>query len=130
MSPQTAPAAPVRTAKFVASGIDQRPQRRARANWASRLIDSAGIVNTGRVCDVSEAGFGVMSPVNMPVGALMDVALAVPRLQDDARSVPVRCKVRVISCAFAGEQSRLGVQFLALPMESRLAIRRYVLSHS
>ena len=53
-----------------------------------------------------------------------------PRLQDDARSIPVRCKVRVIACAFAGEQSRLGVQFLALPMESRLAIRRYVLSHS
>ena len=113
-----------------AAGIEQRSQRRARANWASRLINAAGTVNTGRVCDVSEGGFGLMSDVHMPVGSLLEVALAVPRLNDDARSVPVRCKVRVVSCAFAGEQSRLGVQFTALPMESRLAIRRYVLSHS
>jgi hypothetical protein len=128
--PRAATPVAARTAEIRIGGTDQRSPRRARANWASRLIDSAGLVNTGRVCDVSEAGFGMMSPVNMPVGSLMDVALAVPRLHDDARSVPVRCKVRVISCAFAGEQSRLGVQFLALPMESRLAIRRYVLSHS
>ncbi len=138
MSLQTATAAlsrasaPVstRTAAFLANGADERRQRRARANWASRLIDSAGSINTGRVCDVSEDGFGVMSAVHMPVGSTLDVALAVPRLHDDARSVPVRCKVRVVSCAFAGEQSRLGVQFLALPMDSRLAIRRYVVSHS
>jgi len=118
------------SAEFLADGTDRRRQRRARANWPSRLIDSAGIVNTGRVCDVSEGGFGLMSRVNMPVGSLMEVALAVPRLDDAARSVPLCCTVRVISCGFAGEQSRLGVQFLALPMESRLAIRRYVLSHS
>ncbi len=66
----------------------------------------------------------------MPVGALLDVALAVPRIDASDRSVPVRCRVRVISCSFAGEQSRLGVQFLALPKESRIAIRNYVISHS
>ena len=112
------------------SSVGERRGRRARASWAARLINEVGNVNIGRVCDVSEGGFGVMSPVNMPVGALLDVALAVPRIDASDRSVPVRCRVRVISCSFAGEQSRLGVQFLALPKESRIAIRNYVISHS
>jgi hypothetical protein len=117
------------TSQFGA-GIDRRQQRRARANWACRLVDAASVVNSGQVCDVSEEGFGVMSAVNMPVGSLLDVCLAVPRVQDGARSVPVRCKVRVVACSFVGERSRLGVQFLALPKEARIAIRSYVLSHS
>ena len=117
------------TSQFGA-GVDRRLQRRARANWACRLIDAASVVNCGQVCDVSEDGFGVMSPVNMPVGSLLEVCLAVPRTHDGARSVPVRCQVRVVACSFAGERSRLGVQFLALPKEARIAIRSYVLSHS
>jgi hypothetical protein len=36
--------------------------------------------------------------------------------------------VRVVSCAFAGVESRLSVQFLALPKESRIAIRSYVIA--
>ncbi len=112
------------------SSVDERRSRRARANWAARLINEVGNVNVGRVCDVSEAGFGVMSAVNMPVGSLLDVALAVPNSSASDRSVPVRCRVRVVSCSFAGVQSRLGVQFLALPKESRIAIRSYILSHS
>ena len=110
--------------------VDERRTRRARASWAARLINEVGNVNIGRVCDVSEGGFGVMSAVNMPVGSVLDVALAVPKTSACDRSVPVRCRVRVISCSFAGIQSRLGVQFLDLPKESRIAIRSYILSHS
>lgn len=110
--------------------VDERRSRRARANWGARLINEVGNVNTGRVCDVSEGGFGVMSAVNLPVGSLLDVALAVPKSDACDRSVPVRCRVRVISCSFAGIQSRLGVQFLDLPKASRIAIRSYILSHS
>ena len=113
-----------------AAGVEQRHQRRARANWPARAIDAAGIVNVGRVCDVSEGGFGMMSNVHMPVGATMDVVLAVPKSAACDRSVPVRCKVRVVSCAFTGVQSRLSAQFLDLPKEARLAIRSYVISHA
>ena len=115
---------------FGAIDIDRRTQRRARANWAARLINAAGNVNVGRVCDVSEGGFGLMSAVNMPVGALLEIAVAVPKGGDGERSFPVRCKVRIVSCSFAGIESRLSVQFLTLPKESRIAIRNYVLSHS
>ena len=111
-------------------GVEERRNMRARSNWPARLIDSAGVVNVGRVCDVSEGGFGVMSAVHLPVGALLDIALAVPKTSDSARSVPVRCRVRVNSCSFAGVQSRLGVTFLALPKESRIAIRNYILGHA
>ena len=112
------------------SDLEQRRQRRARANWASRLVNTAGNVVHGRVCDVSEGGFGMMSNVHMPVGATMDVVLAVPKSAACDRSVPVRCKVRVVSCAFTGVQSRLSAQFLDLPKEARLAIRSYVISHA
>ncbi len=112
------------------AGGEKRRTMRARANWAARLIDAAGVVNVGRVCDVSEGGFGVMSAVHLPVGALLDIALAVPKASDSARSVPVRCRVRVNSCSFAGIESRLGLTFLALPKESRIAIRNYILGHA
>jgi len=112
------------------SSLDQRRTMRARANWPARLIDTVGVVNVGRVCDVSEGGFGVMSSVNLPVGATLDIALAVPKSGSDSRSMPVRCKVRVTSCSFAGTQSRLGVMFMDLPKESRIAVRNYILSHA
>ena len=115
---------------FGAADTDRRTQRRARASWPARVINAAGNVNVGRVCDVSEGGFGLMSAVNVPVGSLLEVAVALPKRGDGERSVPVRCKVRVVSCSFAGIESRLSVQFLALPKESRIAIRSYVLSHS
>ena len=112
------------------SDLELRRQRRARANWASRLVNAAGDVNHGRVCDISEGGFGMMSNVHMPAGATMDVVLAVPKSGAGDRSVPVRCKVRVLSCTFSGEQSRLSAQFLDLPKDARLAIRSYVISHA
>ena len=115
---------------MLAGVAEARSQRRARANWAARLITATGEVAIGKVCDVGEGGIGLMSDVHMPVGTLIDVALAVPRLGDASRSVPVRCRVRVAFCAFVGEQSRMGVQFTALPMESRIAIRSYIHANS
>ena len=112
------------------TGVEKRRAMRARSNWPARLIDAAGVVNVGRVCDVSEGGFGMMSNVHMPVGATMDVVLAVPKSAACDRSVPVRCKVRVVSCAFTGVQSRLSAQFLDLPKDARIAIRNYVISHA
>ena len=126
--PQAAPFHPGSTAQFP-SGLEQRMHRRARASWAARLIDAAGIINTAQVCDVSEGGFGLMSDVRMPAGALLDIVLAVPKNKACDRSVPVRCQVRVVSCSFVGEHSRLSVQIVSLPKESRIAIRNYVISH-
>lgn len=111
-------------------GVEARRHRRARAHWAVRVITASGSVVPGWVCDVSEGGVGLMSSVHMPVGSIVDIALAVPHGGANPRSVPVRCKVRVVFCAFAGEQSRLGVQFTTLPTESRVAIRSYVMAHS
>lgn len=122
--------APPVAAGFRPDGSEARTHRRARAQWPARLITATGEVVSGMVCDVSEGGVGLMSSVNMPVGTLVDIALAVPRLGDASRSVPVRCKVRVVFCAFVGEQSRMGVQFTALPMSARMAIRSYVIARS
>ena len=126
----TAPPAPLAGSAARPAGIDARRHARARARWPARLINGSGTVHSGWICDVSEGGFGLMSPVNMSVGSMLEIALAVPMDKDGKRSVPVRCRVRVVFCAFAGEQSRLGVQFLALPMATRIAIRQYVLSHA
>ena len=122
--------APLAGSAVRAAGIDSRRHARARAHWPARLINGSGTIHSGWVCDVSEGGFGLLSPVNMSVGSMLEVALAVPMDKDGKRSVPVRCRVRVVFCAFVGAQSRLGVQFIALPMATRIAIRQYVLSHA
>ncbi len=112
------------------SSLDQRHHGRARARWQIRLIGAGEAIVAGWVCDVSEGGLGLMSRVNVPVGSVLETALAVPHPSDPRRSLTVRAKVRVVSSAFCGTQSRLGVQFMALPMAARLAIRKYTLSHS
>ena len=128
----TASPAPLAGSAARPAGIDARrhARARARARWPARLINGSGSVHSGWVCDVSEGGFGLVSPVHMSVGSMLEIALAVPMDKEGRRSVPVRCRVRVVFCAFAGEQSRLGVQFLALPTATRIAIRQYVLSHA
>jgi hypothetical protein len=121
--PRTAPQPPP-------DGIEARKHRRARAHWPIRLIGGSGNVASGWVWDVSEGGMGLVSTVNMPVGALLQTAVAIPNPKDPRRSLAVQARVRVVFSSFTGTQSRLGVQFLTLPLEVRAAIRTYVLSHS
>ncbi len=111
-------------------GIEARKHRRARAHWPIRLIGASAQVASGWVWDVSEGGMGLVSPAHMPVGAIIETALAIPNPKDARRSLAVQAKVRVVFSSFTGTQTRLGVQFLALPLEARVAIRTYVLSHS
>ncbi len=108
---------------------DARRHLRARAHWAIRLIGAGDAIVPGWVCDVSEGGIGLMSAVNMPVGTMLETALAIPHPKDPRRSLAVRAKVRVVSSSFCGTQSRLGVQFMTLSMEARLAIRSYAIAH-
>ncbi len=110
--------------------IEARRHRRARAHWPIRLIGAGGAVSSGWVCDVSEGGVGIMSGVNMPVGSVLDIALAIPHPKDARRNLPLQAKVRVVFSAFCGTQSRLGVQFVVLAMDARVAIRDYVIAHS
>ena len=111
-------------------GLDARRHRRARAHWAIRLTGLSQEIVSGWVCDVSEGGIGMLSTMNVPVGTTLRVALAVPHPADTAQSTAVQATVRVVFSAFVGTQSRLGLQFLALPMDARVAIRRYVIARS
>lgn len=112
-----------------AGAAENRRHLRARARWPVRLIGAGEAIVSGWVGDVSEGGMGLVSSANVGVGSLLETALAIPHPKDPRRSLTVRAKVRVVASSFCGKQSRLRVQFLSLPMEARLAIRRYVLSH-
>lgn len=126
MSQNTAPPTPPPTP----GGVDAREHRRARAHWPIRLVGGSGNVASGWVWDVSEGGMGVVSPVNMPVGSLMDIAVAIPNPKDPRRNLAVQARVQVVFSSFTGTQTRLGVSFLALPLDVRMAIRAYVVSNS
>ncbi|MFG6430623.1 PilZ domain-containing protein [Roseateles sp. LYH14W] len=112
------------------SGVDERQHRRARAHWPIRLIGASGKVASGWVWDVSEGGMGVVSSVHMPVGSIVQTAVAIPNPKDPQRHLAVQAKVRVVFASFTGTQTRLGVQFLALPLEVRMAIHAYVVGHA
>ena len=108
---------------------EARAHHRARANWSVRLIGAGEAIVSGRVSDVSEGGMGLISNASVPVGTLLETALAVPHPTDPRRSLAVRAKVRVVNSSFCGTQSRLNVQFVTLSMEARLAIRNYAVPH-
>ena len=121
---------PALGAAFGAPDSEGRQHQRARARWPIRVVGAGDAIVSGWVSDVSEGGFGLMSRVNSPVGTLLETAFAIPHPKDSRRSLSVRAKVRVVSSSFCGTESRLGVQFMSLPMEARVAIRNYTLSHS
>lgn len=112
------------------TGTELRLHRRARAAWPARLLNKGGGIQCVTVCDVSEGGVGILVPTNLPLGTNLDLALSVPDPKQVGRTHAVRAGVRVMFSSFTGSQCRIGVQFVELPMEARLAIRSYVLTHS
>lgn len=112
------------------TGTELRNHRRARASWPARLLNKTGCILSVTVCDVSEGGAGLLASTSLPLGTNLDIALSVPDAKVPGRTHAVRANVCVMFSSFAGAQCRIGVQFVELPMEARIAIRSYVLSHS
>ena len=112
------------------SAGELRLHRRARAAWPARLLDKAGHVLCATVCDVSEGGVGLIGQATLPLGTVLDITLSVPHPKEPGRTQAVRAHVRVMFASFVGTQSRIGLQFVELPMPARIAIRSYVLAHS
>lgn len=112
------------------TGVELRRHRRARAAWPARLLNKAGTIINVMVCDVSEGGVGLLGQTNLPLGTVLDITLSVPNPKEPGRAHAVRATVRVMFSSFVGAQSRMGVQFVELPMAARLAVRSYVLANS
>lgn len=112
------------------TGIELRRHRRARAAWPARLLNKAGGIIGVTVCDVSEGGVGLLAPTTLPLGTLLDITLSVPDARQPGLTHAFRASVRVMFSSFVGSQCRIGVQFIALPIPARLAIRSYVIAHS
>lgn len=106
------------------------PPRRARAAWPARLLNRAGSVVNVTVCDVSESGVGLLGETNLTVDTVLDVTLSVPDARRPRRAHAVRVSVRVLGSSPVGSQYRIDAQFVEVPLETRVAIRSYVLAHS
>jgi c-di-GMP-binding flagellar brake protein YcgR len=108
---------------------EQRRHRRARANWPARILSTSGRIVNVTVCDVSEGGVGLLGQASLPLGSVFDVTLSVPLPKEPNRTQAVAAKVRVMFASPVGPNSRIGVQFVELPMAARVAIRTYVLAN-
>jgi len=112
------------------ASAEQRRHRRARAAWPARILNPSGQIVGVTVCDVSEGGVGLLGQASLPLGTVFDVTMSVPHPKEPQRMQAVSAKVRVMFSSAVGGNSRIGVQFVAISMEARIAIRTYVLANS
>lgn len=106
--------------------VDARGSSRVNAHWRARVLISSDAFIEGRTINVSEGGVSVLLDRRFPDGTVLTLALAVPDPTERTRLHVVTGQVRVVFNVASGDLFRMGLQFLQLSDDGRLAIRRWV----
>lgn len=108
---------------------DLRAFPRTVVNWAAAcaLVDPPGPPWAVRAVNVSESGFGIMSPRGLAAGTLVDLQVVVPARAGDTQARTVRLRGKVAHSVFRQDECLLGIQILTLDPADHDALRRWVL---
>ena len=123
-----APAAPAAPASpFGAKPTaDNRRESRVRANWQARVLLGAGRIVELVVFDLSESGLGLITEVGIPAHSVLQVALAVPGLNDATKITPVTGTIKTTHMTVKGHYIHCGGQWVELPSSSRDLLNQWV----
>lgn len=107
---------------------DLRAFARTVVNWsaACALVDPRGPPWPVRAVNVSESGFGVMSPRALAAGTLVDLQVVVPPRADITQAHTVRVRGKVAHSVFRQDECLLGIQVLTLDPTDHDVLRRWV----
>ena len=123
-----APAAPAAPASpFGAKPTaDNRRESRVRANWQARVLLGAGRIVELTVFDLSESGLGLITEVGIPAHSVLQVALAVPGLNDATKITPLTGTIKTTHMTVKGHYIHCGGQWVDLPSASRDLLNQWV----
>lgn len=119
-------AAPPPPSPLPAKAAEGRKETRVRANWQARVLLAGDRIVQLNVFDLSESGIGLVSDVGIPANTVLQLALAVPGLNDPAKITPVAGTIRTTHMTVRGHVVHCGGTWVTLPSASRDLINQWV----
>ena len=107
-------------------GSDNRKEPRVRANWQARVLLAGDRIVELNVFDLSESGVGLVSEVGIPANSVLQVALAVPGLNEPAKITAVTGTIRTTHMTVRGHYVHCGGTWVEIPSASRDLINQWV----
>ena len=119
-----APASPF--AAKPAGGADNRKETRVRANWQARVLLPDQRIVELQVHDLSESGLGLVSEIGIPAHSVLQVALAVPGLNDPSRITAVTGTIKTTHMTVKGHYVHCGGMWVDIAKEQRELVNQWV----
>ena len=105
---------------------DNRKESRVRANWQARVLLTSDRIVELNLFDLSESGIGLITEVGIPAHTVLNVALAVPGLNDPTRITPVSGTIKTTHMTVRGHYIHCGGLWVEIPTASRDLINQWV----
>jgi hypothetical protein len=121
-SAPSAPSAPFGTPP----ASDHRREPRVRANWQARVLLANDRIVELNLFDLSESGIGLITEVGIPANSVLNIALAVPGLNDPLKITPVTGTIKTTHMTVRGQYIHCGGTWVEIPAASRDLINQWV----
>ena len=105
---------------------DNRKESRVRVNWPARVLLANGRIVVMNLFDLSESGIGLVTEMGIPANSVLQIALAVPGLDDPTRITPVSGTIKTTHMTVKGHYIHCGGSWVTIPSESRELINQWV----
>ncbi len=105
---------------------ESRKETRVRANWQARVLLSGDRVVALNVYDLSESGIGLISETGIPAHTELQLALAVPGLNEPGKITPVTGTIRTTHMTVRGHYVHCGGTWVTIPAASRDLLNQWV----
>ena len=108
------------------AAADHRKESRVRANWPARVLLPSDRIVQLNLFDLSESGIGLVSETGIPAHSVLQIALAVPGLDDASRITPVTGTIKTTHMTVKGHYIHCGGQWVQVPAAGRDLINQWV----
>ena len=105
---------------------DHRKESRVRANWQARVLLANDRIVELNLFDLSESGIGLISEAGIPAHSVLNIALAVPGLNDPTKITPVSGTIKTTHMTVRGHYIHCGGLWVEIPTASRDLINQWV----
>jgi len=97
-----------------------------RANWPARVLLPDNRIVELSVHDLSESGVGLVSGIGIPANSVLQIALAVPDLNDPTKITPVTGTIRTTHMTVKGHEVHCGGLWVTIAAEQRKLVDQWL----
>jgi hypothetical protein len=120
------PPSPFAARTDAGAGAEHRKESRVRANWQARVLLPDKRVVQLSLHDLSESGLGLVSEIGIPAHSVLQIALAVPGLDDASKITPVTGTIRTTHMTVKGPYVHCGGQWVTIAPDQRELVNQWV----